>query len=41
MLLQAAQQKGIASLEAALDEFERVREHEDLPRLQHALVVFL
>jgi uncharacterized Zn finger protein len=41
LLLQAAQNKGIEGLEAALDEFERLREHEDLPRLQHALMVFL
>ena len=36
-----AQDKGIEGLEAALDEFERLRHEEDLPRLQHALMVFL
>ena len=36
-----ARDKGIEGLEAALDEFERLRHEEDLPRLQHALMVFL
>ena len=40
-LHQAAQDKGIEGLEAALDEFDRLRDQVDLPRLQHALMVFL
>jgi hypothetical protein len=38
---QAGGGEGIKSIEAALDEFERLAASEDLPRLQHALMVFL
>ena len=40
-LMQAAQSGGLAGINAALDEFERLAEREDLPRLQHALMIFL
>ena len=41
LLAQVARQTGAEGIEAALNEFERLRQHEDLPRLQHALMVFL
>jgi hypothetical protein len=41
LFAQAAQPGGIEGAEAALDEFERLAESEDLPRLQHALMLFL
>ena len=37
----AAQQRGIEGMEAALDEFDRLKQSEDLARLQHALLLFL
>jgi hypothetical protein len=40
-LSQAAQQRGIEGMEAALDEFDRLKQSEDLARLQHALMLFL
>ena len=40
-LAQVAQQRGIEGMEAALDEFDRLRQSEDLARLQHALMLFL
>jgi hypothetical protein len=40
-LIQAAQQRGIEGMEAALDEFDRLKQSEDLARLQHALMLFL
>ena len=40
-LTQAAQQKGVEGMEAALDEFDRLKQSEDLARLQHALMLFL
>jgi hypothetical protein len=44
LLARAAEARGVGdveSVEAALDEFERLAAREDLPRLQHALMVFL
>lgn len=38
---QAGGAEGVEAIEAALDEFERLAGGEDLPRLQHALMVFL
>ena len=40
-LARAAQQKGVEGMEAALDEFDRLKQSEDLARLQHALMLFL
>lgn len=40
-LAQAAQQRGVEGMEAALDEFDRLKQSEDLARLQHALMLFL
>jgi hypothetical protein len=40
-LVQAAQQRGVEGMEAALDEFDRLKQSEDLARLQHALMLFL
>jgi len=41
LLARAAQAGGAKGIEAALDEFERLAAREDLPRLQHALMLFL
>jgi hypothetical protein len=40
-LAQVAQQRGVEGMEAALDEFDRLKRSEDLARLQHALMLFL
>ena len=40
-LAQVAQQRGVEGMEAALDEFDRLKQSEDLARLQHALMLFL
>ena len=40
-LAMVAQQKGVEGMEAALDEFDRLKQSEDLARLQHALMLFL
>ncbi len=40
-LTQAAELGGIAGIEAALDEFERLMKREDPNRMRHALMLFL
>jgi hypothetical protein len=40
-LMQAAEQGGEKGVEAALDEFDRLSQREDLVRMQHALMLFL
>ena len=40
-LARVAQQRGVEGMEAALDEFDRLKQSEDLARLQHALMLFL
>jgi hypothetical protein len=40
-LREAASRGGLDGIESALAEFARLAEHEDLVRLQHALMVFL
>lgn len=40
-LAQAAEPGGPEGIEAALDEFDRLREKEDVLRMKHALMLFL
>jgi hypothetical protein len=40
-LIQSAHGGGLEGVEAALDEFDKLAGEEDLPRAQHALMIFL